>query len=155
MLELERVVARIVRKSHTIAVIFVDIDRFQLLNQSFGPLAGDEALRMIAERARGSAGPRHTVARVGGDQFVVIAESLADSATALAIGRRMLESIAAPVRIAGRDLILTASIGIALAVDGDDSAPGLIRDGAAAMHRAKQQGGNRVELFELEKPARA
>jgi diguanylate cyclase (GGDEF)-like protein len=145
---LEQAVARTLHGAPPFALVFIDVDRFQLVNHSLGPHAGDEAVRVIAERIRAAIRPGDTIARIGGDEFVVMTDGLADAEAAVALAARVLDSISRPVVIAGRKLILTASVGITLAAGEGEAAASLIRDGTAAMTRAKEHGGNRIELFE-------
>jgi diguanylate cyclase (GGDEF)-like protein/PAS domain S-box-containing protein len=143
------------------AVLYADIDNFTLVNNSFGHQVGDELLVHVARRLQdvlrggGAAALLNgdTLARVDGDEFVVLCESLASERDAIGIAERINATVAEPFAIAGERLFVTLSIGIALT--SASASPGsLIRDADAATHRAKERGGARYELFDPETRAR-
>ena len=136
--------------STTVAVITLDLDHFKLVNDSMGHAAGDELLQSVAQRLRGSVRGSDTVVRFGGDEFVIIAEPVADTETAMSIADRLLGILSAPHSVAGRTLTLTASIGVAVADRSYDCAAELLRDSDIAAYRAKALGRSRVELFDRE-----
>jgi diguanylate cyclase (GGDEF)-like protein/PAS domain S-box-containing protein len=140
----------------SLAVLAVDIDRFKKVNDSFGAAAGDEVVCRVAARLRGLVGPADTVARLAGDAFVLVCDDLADDDSG-ALASRVLEALREPVQIAGEDLLLTASVGVAVATSSDraTSAADLLRDADAALARAKSQGRDRVEHFDPASRARA
>jgi diguanylate cyclase (GGDEF)-like protein/PAS domain S-box-containing protein len=152
---IEQALARHGDGGGTVAVLFLDVDHFKIVNDSLGHAAGDELLRIVSERLARAARNVDTVARFGGDEFVVLVdlplprESAASQVKLLEIGRRMCRSIAPPVVIAGRSLAITASIGIACAHD-EATAETLIRDADAAMYLAKRRGRNQVATFDAE-----
>jgi diguanylate cyclase (GGDEF)-like protein len=128
----------------TVAVLFLDLDRFKLANDSLGHAAGDELLVAAAERIRSVVSGVETVARLGGDEFAVLLEGgCTDDAVRTA--ERIHASLAAPVEIADREVFVTASIGIAT---GDGTAKDLLRDADVAMYRAKGAGKGRYQVFE-------
>jgi diguanylate cyclase (GGDEF)-like protein len=145
---LELALARERRGEWHVAVLFLDVDRFKVVNDSLGHPAGDELLRILAARLRGVLRPGDTVARFGGDEFVMLCEGLAELHEVLRVAERILNAVAAPVSVGGRELVLTGSIGIALAATGEEDPVALVRDADAAMYQAKRQGGGRFDLFD-------
>jgi diguanylate cyclase (GGDEF)-like protein len=152
---LERTLARAGHYGRRVAVIFGGIDRFKLVNDTLGHIAGDQLLVELAGRLQALAQVSDTVGRFGGDEFVMICEDLLPAENATAIGRRMSAAFDRPFHVAGRDLYLTVSAGVVLPESGE--APTCFRDGDVAMYRAKEMGRGRVELFDpemLSSPAR-
>jgi diguanylate cyclase (GGDEF)-like protein len=143
---LEHELARASRSGSHTAALFVDLDRFKVVNDSLGHGVGDEVLVEVARRLVAGARVADTVGRLAGDEFVVIAEDI-DLEDALALGDRLAELVAAPMNLYGRETVLTASIGVALA-DGSASADEVLRDADVAMYRAKERGRARIELFD-------
>jgi diguanylate cyclase (GGDEF)-like protein/PAS domain S-box-containing protein len=132
-----------------VAVLLCDVDRFKVVNDGLGHAAGDEALRIVAERLRAQVRPGDTVGRLGGDEFVVVCPDVSEVGSVVAIAERLGTAFAEPMRLLGTDLVVTASIGIALGQGaGPDAAASLLRDADAAMYRAKDQGRARYELFD-------
>jgi diguanylate cyclase (GGDEF)-like protein len=130
------------------AVLFLDLDRFKIINDSVGHLLGDELLKAVAQRLLSCVRAPDMMARLGGDEFAVLIEDLADDATAVTVARRILDALAEPVRIAGKELYTSASIGIALAHPRYQRPEELLRDADVAMYRAKAAGRQRFELFD-------
>jgi diguanylate cyclase (GGDEF)-like protein/PAS domain S-box-containing protein len=131
-----------------IAVLFVDLDRFKLLNDTRGHFLGDGVLIAVAERLAGLLGDGDTVGRITGDEFVVVVhDGLHNPADALRAAERTLAAFEEPFTVDGEDVHVSASVGIAVARE-SDSPEALIRDADLAMHRAKQRGRGRVELFD-------
>ena len=129
------------RYDRQFAVMFIDLDRFKLVNDSLGHDAGDDLLREVAARLRTTLRESDTVARLGGDEFVAIIDELPSAMAAAAIARKMNEHLAAPVRLAGTDVQVTPSIGIAMFPADGDSADELITSADRAMYQAKRAGG--------------
>lgn len=130
-----------------IAVLFVDLDGFKLVNDTCGHDAGDELLVSVARRLAGAVRSDDIVGRLGGDEFVVVCYENASRSSAEAIADRVAGSLAAPFRIRERDLYVTASIGIAVGRQ-DKSPDELLRDADAAMYEAKRAGRARYTVFE-------
>jgi diguanylate cyclase (GGDEF)-like protein/PAS domain S-box-containing protein len=134
------------RRGSQLGVMFLDVDQFKTVNDSLGHASGDELLQQMAARITNAIRPGDTLARVGGDEFVIVC----DDVTALGadvIARRVLEALSEPCVIASQDIKVTASIGMAVA-DENATPETLLRDSDAAMHRAKIRGGGRIVLFD-------
>ncbi|HEY2705006.1 MAG TPA: EAL domain-containing protein [Candidatus Dormibacteraeota bacterium] len=145
---LEQALVRNLRRSSTIAVLFVDLDRFKVVNDSLGHAAGDRVLSVLGERLCSVLRPGDTVARFGGDEFTVLCTDLEDEKEAFAIAERITAVLATPFDLEGAAVVLTASIGIALATADHPDAHTLIRNADAAMYRAKEHGRARWLLFD-------
>jgi diguanylate cyclase (GGDEF)-like protein/PAS domain S-box-containing protein len=142
--------ARSQRRQSTSAVLFLDLDRFKVVNDSLGHDAGDELMVNLSTRLCAAVRPGDTVARFGGDEFTVLCDDLSPGDArnqAIDVARRLLEVIEAPIQLNGEDQHLSASIGIALAGPADTPET-LLRDADAAMYRAKADGKGRWELFD-------
>jgi len=132
---------------HHLAVLFVDLDGFKPINDSFGHAAGDLILRSAAERLLRAARQPATVARVGGDEFLILLEELAEPAAAVDVAQRVLAALARPFSVAGRTVQIAGSIGIATCPGPGDSGK-LVANADAAMYAAKRAGGARHVVFE-------
>jgi diguanylate cyclase (GGDEF)-like protein len=130
-----------------LAVLMVDLDRFKEINDRFGHMAGDEVLRVTADRLLDAVRKSDTVARMGGDEFVVLLANLLDSNIAQRIAASIVESLAAPVSFAGLTLPVSVSVGICSAAAGDLDAEALMRNADAALYHAKARGRNRFQIF--------
>ena len=152
---LEQGLARLRRGGDPFAVLFVDLDHFKVVNDSLGHSAGDRLLVAAAERIRRAVRGTDTVARTGGDEFVVLAEDCHDHAGAHRIAAQLRDALAEELVVDGRRLSVQASIGVALASSGDDSPDDLLRSADSAMYRAKERGRGRCEVFDDELRVRA
>ena len=145
---LNRALQRRTRKSnYPVAVLFIDLDRFKTVNDSLGHQAGDTVLREAAERIVSCVRSLDTVARFGGDEFVVLLEEFDVYRTAVKVLKRVQEVMSQPIKLGERELVLGASIGLALAMGEVDGAEELLRKAEIAMHRAKELGRNRFKTF--------
>jgi diguanylate cyclase (GGDEF)-like protein/PAS domain S-box-containing protein len=136
------------RRSHSLtAVLFIDVDRFKLVNDSLGHHAGDELLAAVAPRLRQVVRASDTVARFSGDEFGILLEDIAGEHEAIATAERIAAVFARPFVLGASEHFVTLSIGIALA-RGGEPAENLIRDADAAMYRAKEHGRGRYEVFD-------
>jgi diguanylate cyclase (GGDEF)-like protein len=132
----------------TLAVLFLDLDRFKVVNDGLGHDTGDELLVAVGQRLAGSVRRHDTVARFGGDEFVIICERLRDERQAIELAERALDALARPFSLERAEVVASASIGIALTHRATDRAADMLRDADAAMYRAKSRGGGRYELFD-------
>jgi diguanylate cyclase (GGDEF)-like protein len=135
------------RNGTTIAVLFLDLDQFKLVNDSFGHEAGDELLRAVAPRISGALRAVDTVARFGGDEFGILIDELEAERSATRAAERIAAALSRPFVLRGREHFVTATIGIAIG-DGSEPPEALIRDADAAMYRAKERGRGRYEIFD-------
>jgi diguanylate cyclase (GGDEF)-like protein len=136
------------RPETRLAVLFLDLDRFKLVNDSAGHEAGDALLRSAAQRLADAVRPGDTVARLGGDEFAILLDGLSDVESAVQIAERCRACLDAPFEVAGRDVFLGVSIGIAMNHDRYTEAEEMLRDADTAMYRAKANGRRRCEVFE-------
>ena len=146
---LERAVARVQRRpDKTIALLFLDLDRFKQINDSLGHLAGDRLLSSIARRLHACVRPSDVLARLGGDEFAVLLDDLKDPTDATRIAERMQEALHAPLHNDESEVVVTASIGIAFGGAELEGHEELLRDADLAMYRAKASGKARYEIFD-------
>jgi diguanylate cyclase (GGDEF)-like protein/PAS domain S-box-containing protein len=145
---LDHTVARLGRGGAQVAVILVDLDDFKLVNDSLGHSAGDRLLVSIADRLRGQVRPGDTLARLGGDEFALIVENV-DEFAAAQLAERVLAVTREPIRLDTRDVVITMSVGVAVAKAGDDcDTEELLRNADLAMYAAKREGRDRFALFD-------
>ena len=137
-------VARASRSGNPVGVLFIDIDDFKTINDSLGHRAGDELLQAVAARLEACLRPSDTIARLGGDEFAVLIEEIEGAADAATAAGRMLDSLADPIAIEGREVYVGASVGIAA---GPEDAETLLRDADLAMYRAKAEGKGRYRAY--------
>jgi len=136
------------RAGGRVGVLFLDLDRFKIVNDSLGHHRGDELLSELARRLEPLVGVGNTLARLAGDEFAVLCGDLPGERGAIEVAQRLLDALAAPVMIEDRPVSASASIGIAVSDGRRHSAETLVRDADAAMYRAKERGGGRYELFD-------
>jgi diguanylate cyclase (GGDEF)-like protein len=130
------------RRHNRVAVLFMDLDGFKVVNDSLGHQVGDLILTVVAQRLRSCLRPEDTLARFGGDEFVVLIEAVDDPAQAVRVAERITEELRRPFIMEGRDLHVIASIGISLGDARTHDADDLLREADTAMYRAKDDGGN-------------
>ena len=148
MSRLQSALDRIDRSGQGVAVLFIDLDRFKVVNDSLGHHAGDRLLLAVTERLRGAVRRHEMPARFGGDEFVLVCEDIAGPDDAIAVAQRLLKALAQPFAFQDGHAFIGGSVGIAIATDPDAEAADLIRDADAAMYRAKQAGGGRWSMFD-------
>jgi len=147
---LELAIGRIPRHTGGLAVVFIDLDNFKAVNDSFGHACGDELLSTVAQRLTREMRPEDTIARFGGDEFVALFQDLADplqEAEALAL--RLQRVIAEPITVSGEPLYMTASIGVAVATGMEHRSEDVLAHADMTMYGVKRTGRNRVSVVEL------
>lgn len=132
----------------SVAVMFVDLDNFKVINDSLGHAAGDELLVAVAERIRASVRGQDIPARVGGDEFTILMPGVESLETATMVADRLTEHLKAPFKLEGQEVFVTASIGIALGSPGRDRPQTLLRDADLALYRAKSSGKACYEIYD-------
>jgi|GEM_PF-1267810 len=146
---LERVLERSKRhEQYIFAVLFLDLDRFKLVNDSLGHSIGDQLLIAIAQRLQLCIRLEDTVARLGGDEFVLLLEGIESASDATRVAERIQRELAQPFHLSGQELFATASIGITLSTTGYEQPEDIMRDADVAMYRAKALGKSRYEMFD-------
>jgi diguanylate cyclase (GGDEF)-like protein/PAS domain S-box-containing protein len=139
---LGQAIRRTRRQGNRVAVLFMDLDEFKVVNDSLGHEAGDLLLVVVAQRLRRCLRPEDTLARFGGDEFVVLLEDVEDPGEAVLVAERITDELRWPFSIEGREHFVAASIGIALGTVRTKSAEDLLRDADTAMYRAKDESTN-------------
>jgi diguanylate cyclase (GGDEF)-like protein len=130
------------------AVLFLDLDYFKVINDSFGHLAGDELLAEVARRLSGGLRSVDTLARLGGDEFALLLEEVNDPSDAARVAERLQCALRGPIIVGGSEVFTSASIGIALSSCTEDCSQNLLRSADLAMYRAKEHGRSRFEVFD-------
>ena len=142
---------RLSRGGGILAVLYVDLDRFKVINDSLGHRIGDTVLLKMAERLTRHLRPADTLARLGGDEFVIIAEGVEDEQAAIELGNRIIEAGHQSFHVGDdEEFVCTLSVGIAWTTDARRGADDLLQEADLALYRAKDRGRNRVELFDEE-----
>jgi len=129
-------------------VLFIDLDRFKVINDSVGHLVGDDLLFQVGGRIRACLKTRDVVARLGGDEFAVLLEGIADQGNAMQIAERIIAELQTPFRLGTKEIFTSASIGIALSSPHYRQPEELLRDADAAMYNAKDSGRHRAAMFD-------
>ncbi len=152
---IHQAVANAQRRTGVVGLLFLDLDRFKTINDSLGHATGDTLLQRIAMRLLESVRAEDTVARIGGDEFLIVLPELARDQDAAVVAEKLMAAVKKPLAIEGHDLAVTASVGISLYPhDGDDVAA-LIRNADSAMYHAKERGRNNYQFFTPDMNARA
>jgi diguanylate cyclase (GGDEF)-like protein/PAS domain S-box-containing protein len=145
---LQHALYRLDRSAGILAVLFLDLDRFKVINDSLGHQVGDGVLMSLAERLQHFIRPSDTLARLGGDEFVIVAEDLTDEREAVALGDRIAEAGRMPFRIGAEEFVCTVSVGIATTADAHHVPERLLQEADLALYRAKDRGRDRAEVFD-------
>jgi diguanylate cyclase (GGDEF)-like protein len=144
---LVQALARARRHKYRLAVLFIDLDRFKVINDTMGHSAGDRLLQEAALRFKGCLREFDVIARLGGDEFVVLVDSATDPQQVTAVARRMLDITAKPFSVDGTEVTLGASIGISTYPDDAEDAETLLKNADIAMYRAKQEGRGNHQFY--------
>lgn len=153
---LEHAIAHAQRQeNYLFAVLFLDLDRFKVINDSLGHLFGDQLLIAIAGRIGACLRPADTFARLGGDEFTILVEDIEDISDPIRVAERVQASLSLPFDLNGQEVFTSASIGIALNTTGYDNPENLLRDADIAMYRAKSGGAAGYEIFNTDMHATA
>jgi diguanylate cyclase (GGDEF)-like protein len=144
---LDHALDRAKRNATEVHVLFLDLDHFKNINDTLGHAAGDELLREVGARLEGAVRQSDVVARLGGDEFTVMVEDAESASTSVAIAKKIIEAMQPSFPIAGVDVMMTPSIGIAGFPDAGTDSATLVRHADTAMYRAKSSGRNTIELF--------
>ena len=153
---LKLAVARSLRHEYPLfSVLFLDLDRFKVVNDSLGHLVGDQLLIAIARRIEDCLRPGDTIARLGGDEFTILLEDIKSNNEAIHIAERIQRKLALPFELEGRQVFTSTSIGITPSTIGYDRPQDILRDADTAMYYAKSLGGSRYQVFDKSMHARA
>lgn len=149
---LRQALAKARRDDRALALLFIDIDRFKFVNDTLGHAAGDELIRQVGQRLGAAVRESDTVARVGGDEFIVLACGIDNAQKAGAVAQKLLDALAPACMLDGHELVVSASVGIALfpADDGGGEAGELFKKADAALHKAKELGKGQHQFYSAE-----
>jgi diguanylate cyclase (GGDEF)-like protein/PAS domain S-box-containing protein len=139
---------RLHRTRGVVALLFLDLDRFKAVNDTFGHEVGDQLLIVVSERLAEMMRDSDTVARLGGDEFVILGADIESDAEALALAERVLTALMEPFRVGSAEVSMAASVGVSVSSDPEADPEAMLREADVAMYRAKGAGGHRPELFD-------
>jgi len=137
------------RDQHLVGVMFIDLDRFKVINDSLGHRVGDLFLKAVSERIVGCVREGDTVSRLAGDEFTLILRGINHIEDAARVGQKILDAIARPFDIEGQEVFASASIGVAIYPNDENDVERLLRNADMAMYRAKERGGNACEFYDI------
>ncbi|MBK6727685.1 MAG: EAL domain-containing protein [Xanthomonadales bacterium] len=152
---LQQAIAAARREMQVLALVFLDLDRFKLVNDSIGHHSGDQVLTEVGRRLRDCVRNADIIARLGGDEFVLVLTGLDDPLDTLQVTRKLQAALSAPYQVGGRSLHLTPSMGVSLFPTDAQEADGLLREADTAMYHAKESGRNNTQFYATEMTARA
>ncbi len=138
------------RHKHMVAVLLLDLDRFKVINDTFGHVVGDALLKEVAERLKACVRTGDTISRLGGDEFTVVLTRVIHVEDAVHVAQKIIDSFTAPLKVDGRELFTSTSIGITLYPFDDNNMDNLLRNADAAMYRAKEMGRNTFQFYTAE-----
>src|SRR6185436_6292001 len=144
---LEHALTQARRRNGRLAVLFIDLDRFKLINDTLGHEAGDTLLRAVASRLAEHLRASDTIARLGGDEFVVLLEDFAEAHYVAGVAQKLIEALAKSFILAGREFTVSASIGVSTYPDDAASMQDLLKNADIAMYRAKEHGRNTFQFY--------
>ena len=145
--QLGHAVARSQRLKQRLALLFIDLDGFKLVNDSLGHAFGDQILQLVTERLRRASRQNDLLARLGGDEFTLVIEDVADNSNAAMLAHKINQALEPPFTLNGHDLFIGASIGISVFPDDGNSVEELLRNADAAMYQAKEEGKGRYSFY--------
>ena len=145
--QLKQAIARASRRNEIAALLYIDLDGFKLVNDTFGHGMGDDLLRKVAQRLSSRTRAGDTLARTGGDEFMLVAEGIQTTDDAFKLAQQLLDSLVEPFQLGGRDLFVSASIGLSMYPSDAQDAVSLERGADAAMYEAKRNGKNQVFFY--------
>lgn len=140
-------IARAPWQKRAVAVLFLDLDRFKVINDTLGQAGGDLLLKAVSERLVSSVREGDTVARLGGDLFGLILDDLAQPADSFRVSQKILDALSKPIELKGQEIFVSVSIGIAICPNDGQEMDQLMKHADTAMSRAKEQGGNNYQLY--------
>ncbi len=140
-------IAQATRNRRALAVLYLDLDHFKLVNDGLGHSVGDKLLAQVAERLQACVRASDTISRLGGDEFTLLLNEVGGSDAVAGVARKILHSLARPFRVDGHELFVTASIGISLFPNDGFDVEALLKSADSAMYRAKELGRNQAQLF--------
>ncbi|MFQ5488379.1 MAG: EAL domain-containing protein, partial [Gammaproteobacteria bacterium] len=152
---LKKALAKASLHQRHIAVMFLDMDCFKEINDTFGHDAGDQALKIYARRLQGAVREEDVVARIGGDEFAILVDDVASVDTISRIARKIVDAVSPPIVIDGKEILLTVSIGISVFPEDGADAQTLLKNADIAMYRAKDLGHNSYQFYSLDMRAKA
>ena len=140
-------IAQAIRNRRALAVMYLDLDHFKLVNDGLGHSIGDKLLAQVAERLQASVRASDTISRLGGDEFTLLFNDVQSSDAVAGVARKILQSLARPFKVEGHELFVTASIGISIYPNDGADVETLLKAADSAMYRAKELGRNQAQLF--------
>ncbi len=152
---LGKVLAKARLHQRQVAVMFLDMDCFKEINDTFGHDAGDQALKIYARRLQAAVREEDVVARIGGDEFAILVDDMTGTDAIARIARKIIDAVAPPIVIDGQEIMLTVSIGISVFPDDGEDAETLLKHADMAMYQAKDLGRNNFQFFSADMRARA